>query len=803
MTNRYLLTVIAITSTILAVCIWFCGALEISHAGVTLIDSPDQKQTYVTLPFSKPGEADRTLFTVYSLITYNGISSGHLRITPPYCIKAIRINEKDVFEVREVPEWRRCTPNTYTIDLSRSLRSGANLLEIDLSDGNNQATPTLDMARLFSKPAMWWECCYPRSFNTELPSHLQPWVSPLWIDLTNKANHFGIVMVGPLSQPAMLAFVAFAGLGLFAGAFALLRTFAERLRVSGSGISRWFTTFILSCPMLFAKFMAIAKKRLRRIRQRYLLTALAFAILAACVWFLGTLEISHVRVELVDSPDHNRTYVTLPFSTPREADKSLFRASATIYYDGMSSRLLRITPNYCIKAIRLNDKTVPEVKNVPERWRCHPKSYTIDLSRYLRFGANSLHIELSDRPPPPNPIIDMARLFSKPAVWWECCYPRQPKKEFPPHSQLGAPPLRINVTKSHIYGIVMVAPHAESTVLACVALAGLALYAGAFALLGAFPEFNSGIGRLCRMSFLPCLGLVAICATIANNNGYNWPNDPIVPILVATIVSLALLLRVFDKSGGKPLKLSRSCPAAAASLMIVAYASILLAQRGLSNLEIDEMAVVGVIAGFFALIPFRPFVEHLRHDHRAVAVAIVAALCPNTYLALNLWAWSHLSGVTNAMIRGALWVCGFATTIYTTEEKGGDGKLTDFNVHIASSDFSVHIGSLCSGFEGVFMFVFLLSVFVLLDWRLFSKVTRLWVAYLLTIPFILIINVSRISGLFLYAEWYIWWYKGNGVGRATMEAFHSNIGWMLYFVAFTAFLPLLYRWAMRAGKVKQ
>ena len=94
------------------------------------------------------------------------------------------------------------------------------------------------------------------------------------------------------------------------------------------------------------------------------------------------------------------------------------------------------------------------------------------------------------------------------------------------------------------------------------------------------------------------------------------------------------------------------------------------------------------------------------------------------------------------------------------------------------------------------------ACFVLLDWGLFSKVKRLWAIYLLTIPFVLTLNAMRIAALFLYAEWNVWRYNRNTATWATIEAFHSNIGWVMYSVAFAVFLPLVYRWARRAKKVK-
>lgn len=470
--------------------------------------------------------------------------------------------------------------------------------------------------------------------------------------------------------------------------------------------------------------------------------------------------VGRVCVDLSGTAASKQDNVTLPFSRPSEAGKSLFTVAATINYGVFSSGLLRIAPDDCIQSIQLNGNDVASVKKADKRRRCFPRRYTLDLSPHLRLGANSLRIDLTDR----------------------------------------------YTDKGGLFGINMVGLYSQPAVLAMVACVGLALYAGAFYLLEAVPKLravvSSVLGRMCVMSFLPCFGVFAIWATIANNSGHAWPADHIVPTLAAVIVSFALLLRLLDESRRRSLSLSLSYPAAAVSLTIVAYASMLLADRGRSSHEIFGIAVLGVVAGFFASVPDRQFVERLQHYPRAVVVTIVAALSLHAYWHLNLLAWVHLSGATSTMVRGILWVCGFPTTTFTQEQKGGDGHLIDYWAYVSSSDFSVKIGSWCSGFEAMTLFIFLLSLFVLLDWNLFSKVRHLWAVYILTVPFVLVVNAMRIAGLFLYAEWYVWRYNRSDAMRATVAAFHSNIGWVIYSVAFAVFLPLVYRWAKRAAKVR-
>jgi exosortase/archaeosortase family protein len=99
------------------------------------------------------------------------------------------------------------------------------------------------------------------------------------------------------------------------------------------------------------------------------------------------------------------------------------------------------------------------------------------------------------------------------------------------------------------------------------------------------------------------------------------------------------------------------------------------------------------------------------------------------------------------------------------------------------------------------LFLFLLCGFVLIDWKMFSKVRHLWVAFVLTVPFVLVVNSFRIAGLFLYAEWNVLRYGRTQAVTATIEAFHSNIGWVIYTVAFAIYLPMVYRWARCSAKI--
>ncbi len=463
-------------------------------------------------------------------------------------------------------------------------------------------------------------------------------------------------------------------------------------------------------------------------------------------------DIKHVYLAKPSTSEASSKDIARPPPTSSEAASATIRVMVEFGYTSVSTGRIRILPEGCIQAIAINGVDVPDVRNIDRSWKCSPNSYTIDLSQHLRLGVNTAEMQFT----------------------------------------------------GGSSGITIVGHYSQYAVLAMAALAGLALFAGKSALLQVFPDLRtfprSTIGRICVMSFLPCLGMFTMWATIANRQA-DWPQDHIATTLVVVIVPFALLLRLFSESSGTQARIWQSYAATAISLATVAYASVLLAERGWSGPEIQAIASIGVVTGFFACVPLCAFLKWLRNQPRTVAVTFVAALSPHAYWHLNTPLWGEMSGVTSAMVRGILWVSGYPTTTFTGNKKDVDGQITDYFAYVSSSDFSVQIGSWCSGFEGVSLFIILLSAFVLLDWKLFSKVRHLWAAFVLTIPFVLVMNAMRIAGLFLYAEWNVWRHGRTQAVWATIEAFHSNVGWVVYSLAFALLLPLVYRWARIAAKV--
>lgn len=486
----------------------------------------------------------------------------------------------------------------------------------------------------------------------------------------------------------------------------------------------------------------------------FLLLAILSVVTLATVAALGRSEIIDVSIETSSDGALKRESVSLPF-VGKDTDKvSTFTVNARILLSPSSSGVLRIAPDDCIESVTINDKNTVDLTSKGEWIRCWPHMYMLDGSESLQPGENTLSLEIANKAGP--------------------------------------------------YGIGIDSVYSQSALIVMVTAFWLLVYVLVCATVEK-PSRRRTIAweRLARTfstSFLSLFGFLLTVATNANSKGTGSLTNPATISIVAMIIFAAMLLRCLDRLENRPITLRPSVTWTMFSVSCFAYASLLLSQDA-NTLWITALPMLGVMASIFAMTPVLPFLKRAAMAPQAVAVMIIASLWPDVYWTQNLPAWGYLSGVTSAMVRGILWVCGFPTSTSTGEKKGEDGQITDYYVYVSSSDFSVQIGSWCSGFEGVSLFIFLLSVFVLLDWGLFSKVKHLWAIYLLTVPFVLAINAFRIAGLFAYAVWNVREYGRTQAIWATIEAFHSNIGWVMYSVAFAVFLPLVYRWARRAAKV--
>ena len=110
--------------------------------------------------------------------------------------------------------------------------------------------------------------------------------------------------------------------------------------------------------------------------------------------------------------------------------------------------------------------------------------------------------------------------------------------------------------------------------------------------------------------------------------------------------------------------------------------------------------------------------------------------------------------------------------------------------------FSARVAAACSGLEGIFLFIFLFSLIVIVDWGSYS-VRKALLIYLLGILYMFLLNVLRVMVFFAAA---IWATKQWGEGQASqlfVWFFHANVGWIFYLIGIALFFSILFRFMQK------
>lgn len=428
------------------------------------------------------------------------------------------------------------------------------------------------------------------------------------------------------------------------------------------------------------------------------------------------------------------------------------RISATVWHSALSSDRIRITPEGCLTRITVNGVSVPNPKGINLIWGCTPRTSIVDLYGYLDAGGNSIELAVTGNGDHPELVV--SGVLSQ-------------------------------------WAVLVIAIFAGAALLLSLSVVLRSLSHREVPLTGALAESIT-------LAFVPCLGVLAIWATRVNSHqGPTWFEDCIVPTLAGILLPFVLLLRLLRVQEGERRRSSRYIATVAVSLWAIAYASVCIDETGRSTFGTQALAAFGVTAGFFTHVPFLAFIERMARYPRATVVAAAAALVPYAIANYKLQLWILLSSGTLSVVRAILWICGIVTTTHAESKMNSAGALVKYSAYVSSSDFSVQIGLMCSGLEGVSIMIFLLSCAVLLDWPLFSNAKHLWLPYVLVTIAALAANCIRIAVLFMIAEALIQLLGRDAAVKATMAAFHSNAGWVVYSLTFAVVLPLVYRWAKR------
>jgi exosortase/archaeosortase family protein len=255
----------------------------------------------------------------------------------------------------------------------------------------------------------------------------------------------------------------------------------------------------------------------------------------------------------------------------------------------------------------------------------------------------------------------------------------------------------------------------------------------------------------------------------------------------ALLPAIPYLLWLRLKECDEPCKLRFSFLAAAASLgCFTALALRHHTARHIWTMTDDKwLLLLGVCSGWFVRLPLQEGLRRVRKHWRATCVFLFCAVSPWTYFVL--WytrVFAFVSLTTTHITSWLLNNCGIAVENYHTRK-----------IIIESAYFKIEMSPPCSGLEGVFMAIYMLSLLFLWDWDFFSK-KRLSLIYALVISAMFLMNSIRIALFFTVGHWayhpnaWEWIQRFRG---APLYLFHSYIGWILYLMTFWLLVHILYK----------
>jgi exosortase/archaeosortase family protein len=295
--------------------------------------------------------------------------------------------------------------------------------------------------------------------------------------------------------------------------------------------------------------------------------------------------------------------------------------------------------------------------------------------------------------------------------------------------------------------------------------------------------------------FIPCFGPLLLTAVAADGHNTWLPVIKDGPILGAAILAFAALLEHLDsddKAGSFPLR--PSVLWAAISFAGFAYAIPAFA-RNWDRTPFTLLSLAATFVAFFASVPLREFVRRVRSTPGAVPIVVVAAACPILYLALNEAFLRAFGDVTATGVVWVLQLVGIAGH-YDWRLQPAIGKHPDqWRLVIYSEKYSADLLAPCAGMEGITFIAFLLSILLLSDWKVFSKIRHLWIAYVAIVPVFVVANALRIASIFLFVTAKTTGHVSKADSLIGTDLYHSYVGLVFYATAFAVLVPLLYRWA--------
>lgn len=308
-----------------------------------------------------------------------------------------------------------------------------------------------------------------------------------------------------------------------------------------------------------------------------------------------------------------------------------------------------------------------------------------------------------------------------------------------------------------------------------------------------FLSVPSAIRRYLTVGGAALAGVLAPFAVQALKGNWHWVGvervQHVVPHVVEFLpvpVAFLLWLRIAERDG----ELALSFSPFFCALSVAGFAAGQELETG-SRLWPFAFAT-GVIAALFILAPCGECLRRMIRQLRPVVVAAVAATAVCNYYWLSRMLARTTVSWTTAEVYALLTAFGVNAIAY--RDTSYPAALV-----ISSHQFSLEVFADCSGWEGVFLFNFLLSVMLLINWQLYRRRSIL-LLYALGIIYMFGINALRIAAIFTVGYWAYRpdaWEWVHSMRGTPLSQFHTYAGWFVYLAAFQLFDIWLYLSALR------
>ena len=200
--------------------------------------------------------------------------------------------------------------------------------------------------------------------------------------------------------------------------------------------------------------------------------------------------------------------------------------------------------------------------------------------------------------------------------------------------------------------------------------------------------------------------------------------------------------------------------------------------------------LLAVLGGCFIFVHPKAFFRHAFFDRRLATVAVIGVTASATYTLLEYELWQTLCLSAARACQKLLALFDIETSISLVRMRW------NVPVLLSSQQFNILVYQPCSGFEGIFLFIFLLSALLMIDWKML-RILPITELYMIGIIYMHGMNVLRIFSLFLLGYYANapdappWLARQKDVA---VDVLHSYIGQIYYIIAFMLFSYIMYRY---------